>query len=123
MEDHDLSPILESLQNDIAEIGPTLQHIVATVINEGISEYPVFIAAQEIIDLGKPIFDREEVQLNWFFNASILEDFQRKGIVRGERLLSFKRTYGDPLERACIFVITPEIQQFVFVPYEIKREA
>ena len=120
MEENDLSPILESLQNDVAEIGPTLRQIVQTVINESISEYPVFVAAQEMVELGKPIFDREEVHLNWFFNASILEDFQRKGIVQGERLLAFKRTYGDPLERACIFVVTPEVAQFVFVPYEVE---
>ena len=117
MEEQSFDLIFESLQNDVAQVSPTLKQIAETIIDEGISEYPVFVATQELIDVGKPIFDREEVQLNWFFNASILEDFQRKDIVKGENLLEFKRAYGDPKEKACIFVITPEMAHFVFVPY------
>lgn len=116
----ELNPtVLESIQNDVAQVGDSLRMIAQRVIEEGISEYPVFIAAQEWVDLGKPIFDRDSVQLNWFFNASILEDFVRKNIVTADRVKDFQRAFGDPNERACIFVITPEVQQFIFVPYDV----
>jgi len=111
--------VLESVQNDVAQIGESLRIISQRVVEEGISEYPVYIASQEWVDLGKPIFDRDSVQLNWFFNASILEDFVQKKIVRGDRIKDFQRTYGDPLKRACVFIVTPEVQQFVFVPYDL----
>lgn len=111
--------ILESIQNDVAQVGDSLKLIAERVISEGISEYPVFIAAQDWVDLGKPIFDRDSVQLNWFFNASILEDFVSKDIVKTDKVKGFKAAYGDPLERACIFVVTPELQQFIFVPYDV----
>ncbi|MEO1385410.1 MAG: hypothetical protein AAFV78_19500, partial [Bacteroidota bacterium] len=77
--------ILESVQNDIALIGKDLKVIAQKVIEEGISEYPVFIAAQDFVDIGKQIFDRDSVQLNWFFYVSILEDFTRREIVKGDR--------------------------------------
>lgn len=116
----ELNPtVLESIQNDVAQVGDSLRMIAQRVIEEGISEYPVFIAAQEWVDLGKPIFDRDSVQLNWFFNASILEDFVRKNIVTADRVKDFQKAFGDPNERACVFVITPEVQQFIFVPYDI----
>lgn len=110
--------ILESLSNDIAQIGDQLKEIAQRVILEGISDYPIFIASQEVVDIGKPIFDRDEVSVNWFFNASILEDFVRRDLVKRENLGRFQKTFGDPEEKACIFVITGMDGQFVFVPYE-----
>lgn len=118
MEQDDFSIILESLNNDIALIGEQLKEIAQRVMDEGISEYPVFVASQEIIDIGKPIFDRDEVSVNWFFNASILEDFVRRDLVKRENLGRFQRAFGDPAEKACIFVIANESGQFVFVPYQ-----
>jgi hypothetical protein len=119
MNSTDLKTIIESLQSDVAQIGGTLRQISETVIAEGISEYPVYIASQQPVTLGKPIFKLDEFPLNWYFNAAILEEFMRRDIVLGEKLNEFKKTYGDPLQKACIFVITPEIGQFVFVPYEV----
>ena len=122
MDEQQLSLILESLRNDVAQVGKSLQKIAETVIEEGISEYPVFVASQEFIDLGRPIFELDEFQLNWYFTISILEDFLKRNIVQGERLKGFKKTYGDPRERACIFVVTPEDARFVFVPYDVDAE-
>lgn len=115
-----IDPSLESLRNDVAQIGLHLKEIAERVIDEGISEFPVFVASFEMIDIGKPIFDRDIIQLNWFFNASILEDFVRKNIVKKENLNRFQKVYGDPKEEACIFMVTPEEARFVFVPYVIE---
>ena len=115
--------ILESVRNDVALIGKDLKVISQKVIEGGISEYPVYIAAQDFVDIGKQIFDRDSVQLNWFFYASILEDFTRREIVKGDRIKDFQKTFGDPLERACIFVISEGMGQFVFVPYDLEGAA
>jgi len=116
-------PILESLQNDIYQIGEHLQEIAHKVLDEGISEYPVFVASQEIADIGKPVFDRDTIQLNWFYYASLLEEFVKKNLVLPENLSQFKRIYSDPRKIACIFVISnTEDARFVFVPY-IMEEA
>lgn len=112
-------PILESLRNDIAQIGEHLKEIAHRVIDEGISEYPVFVAAQQMVDIGRPIFDRDVYPINWFFNASILEDFVRKEIVQKSNLTRFKRAFDSPKDTACIFVVTDEEARFVFIPYQI----
>ncbi|RMG29192.1 MAG: hypothetical protein D6730_04345 [Bacteroidetes bacterium] len=122
MENQPFSAILESLQNDVAQVGGHLREISRRVIEEGISDYPVFVAAQEIVDIGKPIFDRDSMPLNWFFSASILEDFVRKKIVLKENLQQFRRTFGDPMKKACIFVVTRDEARFVFVPFEEEEE-
>lgn len=117
MENELTEMILESIKNDVALVGPHLKAISERVISEEISDFPVFVAAQSIVDVGKPIFDRDSVQLNWFFNASILEEFIRREIVKADRVAAFKRAFGDPMETACIFVVTPETAQFIFVPF------
>lgn len=122
MTDTEKDLILESIRNDVALVGAALQTISQKVMEEGISDYPLFIASQEYVDIGKPVFDRDSVQLNWFFNASILEDFTQKRLISPDKAASFTRTFGNPLEKACIFVVKPEDAFFVFVPYDIKKE-
>lgn len=109
--------VLESLQNDLSQVGDTLKQLAQLVIAEKVSEYPVFVAAHQFVQLGKPVFDLDDVQLNWYFNISTLEEMTQKGVVKAENLNRFRRTYGDPEERACIFVVTETDQRIVFVPY------
>jgi hypothetical protein len=112
--------VLESLQNDLEQVGPTLQKLAQMVISEEISEYPIFVAAHQMVEIGKPVFDLDDVQVNWFFSISTMEEILQKGILKSENLNRFRRTYSDPAEKACIFVITEELAQIVFVPYAIS---
>lgn len=109
--------ILESIRIDLEQVGEQLRELARRIIDEGISEYPVFIASDEMVDIGKAIFDRDLVQVNWFYHVSILEDFVRKGIIQREKLANFRRAYDDPMQKACILVITADSTQVVFVPY------
>jgi len=104
----------------MAHVGADLKTIAHSVIEESISEYPIFVVAQELISFGRQVFDRDEVSLNWFFYASLLEEFLKKEIITKEKVKDFQKAYDDPLERACIFIVTPEVQQFVFVPYDVE---
>ena len=122
MNESEKALILESIKNDVALVGKALKVISEKVVEEGISEYPLFIASQEYVDIGKPVFDRDSVQLNWFFNASILEDFTQKRIISPDKAANFTRTFGDPSEKACIFVIKGQEAFFVFVPYDPDAE-
>lgn len=116
----DFDLILESLENDVAQIGDTLKMVAKRVIDEEISKYPVFVASRHLVNIGKPMFNQEEVTLNWFFSASILEEFVQKQVVEKDNLKSFQRKIGDPLEKACILILTEEIAKVVFVPYDIQ---
>ena len=113
----DLELVLESLKNDLDQVGETLHKLAAMVISEGISDFPVFVAAHKFVEIGKPVFDLDDVQINWFFNISTLEEFVQKDIIKTENLNRFRRTYNDPEENACIFVITEDDARIVFVPY------
>ena len=116
------NPALEAIRNDIRIIGPTMRAFSMHVIEEEISEYPVYVAYQDMVSLGKPFLSKENDHLNWHYNVSILEEFVKRGVVDKDKLDDFLETFGDPEERACIFVVLPEQGGFVFVPYELEEE-
>ncbi len=114
--------ILESIRNDVDTVGEQLREIAEQVIEEGISAYPIFVVSHEQHPIGKPVFDPDSSTLNWTFHASILEEFIQREIIRKERVVAFRKAYENPRERACIFVLSPEQAQFVFVPYDLAEE-
>ena len=110
--------ILESLYVDFEKIKPLIKELSARIIQEEISEYPVFIASHQWVDIGKPIVNREEMELNWYFYVSVLEDFVRKKIIPQNNVNHFKNTYGDAEEKACMFTIIGTDANFIFIPYK-----
>lgn len=113
---------LEAIRNDLRIIGSTMRSFSMHVINEDISQFPVYVASQEAVAIGKPFLTKEKDHLNWNYNVSILEEFVKKGVVSEDKLEDFIETFGDPEERACIFVVLPTEGGFVFVPYEVEEE-
>ncbi len=116
------NPALEAIRSDILIIGPTMRAFSQHVINEEISQFPVYVAFQDVVSIGKPFLTKENDHLNWHYNVSILEEFVKRGVVEKDKLEDFIETFGDPEERACIFVVLPAQGGFVFVPYEIEED-
>lgn len=115
------NPALEALYTDMRIIGPTMRAFSSHVIADGISEYPVYVAFQDAVSIGKPFLTKENDHLNWHYNVSILEEFVKRGVVKEDKLDQFLETFGDPEERACIFVVLPEQGGFIFIPYEVEE--
>jgi hypothetical protein len=122
-ENQEISPVLASIRNDIRMVGEVMQQFAQHVVNDEVSQYPIYVAYLEEVSLGRPFLSREQHHLGWNYNASILEEFVKKGVIDREKVPAFRETYGDPEERACIFVVLPQEGGFVFVPYELDLEA
>ena len=110
--------VLASLHVDFEKVKPLLQELSKRIIEEEISEYPIFIASRNWVDIGKPIVNREEMELNWYFYVSVLEDFNRKKLIPAQNIEQFKETYGDAEEKSCIFTIVGTNANFIFIPYK-----
>lgn len=120
-ENPEISPVLASIRNDIRMIGEVMQTFSMHVINDEVSQYPIYVAYLDQIAIGRPFLSREGHQLSWNYNASILEEFVKHGLVTRDKVEEFRETFGDPEERACIFVVLPQEGGFVFIPYEIEE--
>ncbi|MEX8547586.1 MAG: hypothetical protein V5804_08300 [Mucilaginibacter sp.] len=108
---------LESLEVDLKYFNDSIKEVAIEIMVEGLSKYPVFIAHQHEVKLGEVIFDRHEMNTDWTIQASTLEEFMERGVIKKELRQRFIDTYKNPDKFMCVFVIVPEGANFVFFPY------
>jgi len=110
------SPLV-SLERDLKLFKESIREVAVEIMVEGLSSYPIFIAHQHEVKLGEVIFDRNELNTEWSIHASTLEEFVERGIVKKELKDRFIKSYKNPHEQMCVFVIVPEGANFIFYPY------
>lgn len=108
---------LESLEVDLKFLSDSIKEIAVEIMVEGLSKYPIFIAHQHEVALGEVIFDRHEMNIDWTIQASTLEEFIERKVIKKELEERFIDTYKNPNKYMCVFVIVPDGANFVFFPY------
>lgn len=84
--------------------------------DDGISNYPIFVAHQDEANIGIPIVKREEKGGIWSINASTLEQFYTKNLIKEDKLEDFKNLYNNHKFDICFFVLSEVGAQFLFIP-------
>lgn len=110
------SPLL-SLETDLKFFSESIREVAIEIMVEGLSQYPIFIAHQHEVDLGEMILDKNELNSEWSVQASTLEEFIERGVIKKELRERFIKSYKSPDEYMCVFAIVPEGANFVYFPY------
>jgi hypothetical protein len=113
----EISPVLQSFYDDFKTLCFTLQRISKETLNNGITDYPIFIASSLPVNMGILLFNPKKLNLKWYFYISMLEELIKKQIIQPDRVEAFKVTYKDPEDYACFLLMLPEEAHFIFVPY------
>lgn len=109
---------LESLEKDLMLFKEPIMEASASIVGEGVSDYPVFIAAKDFFPVGELILDKDELQTNWSIFASTAEDLIKSGIIQVDKARFFITQYKPVKEYICLFVVASETEAgFIFVPY------
>ena len=111
------SPLL-SLERDLKIYSESIHEVAIEIMVEGLSSYPIFIAYQHIVKVGELILDRDDLNMDWSINASTLEEFVEKGVIKKELQERFTKSYKNPHDFMCLFVVVPEGANFVYYPYK-----
>ena len=111
------SPLL-SLKKDLKLYSESIHEVAVEIMVEGLSRYPIFIAHQHEVKLGEPILDRHDLNTEWSIHASTMEEFVERGIIKKDLEARFTKSYKNPHDFMCVFVIVPEGANFVYYPYE-----
>jgi hypothetical protein len=109
---------LKILQQNLNIYKESIREVAQEILNNKVSKYPVFIAYPFHVSLGRMIIDKDELALEYSINASILEEFVSKSVIKQERIEEFKKTWKDPDLYACIFAIIDEDASFIYIPYD-----
>ncbi len=110
------SPLV-SLERDLKFFNESIREVAVEIMVEGLSRYPIFIAHQHELNLGELILDRHDLHTGWSIHASTLEEFVDKGVIKPVLKERFIKSYKDPYEYICLFVVVPEGANFVYYPY------
>ena len=111
--DNNALKILEKLFKPYSLI---LHEAAETIRLQGVSNYPMFVAAQADIEMGIPVLKKNVMPNDWLVNASTLEEFYAKRIITLEKLENFKTLYKSHSKRICIAALTEEGAKFLFIP-------
>lgn len=113
---------LERFGEEVNHYQGLMQEAFEGVINEGVSNYPVFIFHQHEVNVGLPIVDREQVAGGWSVNISTLEEFYIKGLVVIEQVEEIKaKIIGQPPQYCCL-VLAEGKGSLIFLPRVMVNE-
>lgn len=104
-----------TLYNDVEIHRDQLHLLSQEIIKNDVSNYPIFIAHQEMVDLGKQIIDKEKHLSNWHISISILEDLVNKQIIAMSKVDEFRKVFKDPAQFFCFLVMSADNPQFIFI--------
>jgi hypothetical protein len=102
------------LEKELKPYKKMMGEAVDIVLNEDVSKYPIIVVHQDEIELGIPLYDRNEKGGKWSINASTLEEFVGKQVIHTEKVEEFLSTFKDPELFLCLFVLNDMGSQFIF---------
>ncbi len=108
---------LGTISSDFIKVSDTLKEASYQIRKRGISEYPVFPVCKEEQPIGQLILPQGQVNIEWNYYASFMDEFVQRGFIDADKLDHFKEAYKEPDEFCCLFVIDKEFTNFVFIPY------
>lgn len=108
---------LKSLEVDLRLYSESIREVAVEIMVEALSAYPIFIAHQHEVSLGELILDKADLNTEWNINASTLEEFVEKGVIKPEFKQRFIDNFKNAHEFMCVFAIVPEGANFIFFPY------
>lgn len=104
------------LQQELAPYKTFLAQAADAVIDQDVSNYPIFIVHQEEVSAGIPILEREKTGGKWSIHLSSLEEFVTKNLIETEKIDEFKKVYKDSKKQLCLFVLSELGATFIFLP-------
>ncbi len=108
--------ILKQIEREIRQYVTVLAKAADAVLDQEISNYPIFIVHQGELEVGVNVIDPQKVPSNWTIDLSILEEFAAKQIIKSENIENFRKVYKDPQTNLCLFILSEIGANFIFMP-------
>ena len=111
---------LGTISKDFVIVCDTLKEASYQIRKRKFSDFPIFaIGKDPNVPVGQLLIDKYEVATVWNYNASFLSEFVQRNLIEEDKEEEFKKTYKDPDEFCCLFVIDGEFTRFVYIPYPV----
>lgn len=116
------------LQEDLRPYVPKLAQAADTVMDEQVSNYPVFLAfpaeTEKVLELGLPVFNAPTPRgRSWTVHVTTLEELVARQIILREKVDDFRKIYKDTPNTLCFLIYTEGEARFGFVPRKKETES
>jgi hypothetical protein len=108
---------LGTISADFVRVCDELKEAAYQLTSRSISKHPVFVLCREQQPIGQLLLSREDQGLEWNYSFSMAEEFVQRGLLSEAGFENFAASYKDPDEYCCLFVVSPDFTNFVFLPY------
>lgn len=108
---------LGTITADFAVVADTLKEASYQIRKRGFSNYPIFPISKVDIPVGQLLIGQTELATKWNYYASFLDEFIQRKLIDPEKEEDFKKTFKDPDEFCCLFVVDQAFTRFLYVPY------
>lgn len=112
---------LGTISTDFIQVADRLKDVAYIIRERGNYSYPVFIVANNPINLGALLIDKGEMNNEWYYYAAYLEALIEAQVIDPEKAADFKAVYKDPDEFCCLLVIDQAngFHNFIYMPYPV----
>lgn len=108
---------LGSISSDFVVVSDILKEASYAIRSRGFSEFPIFPISKFEIPIGKLLLSPNDMEIKWHYNASFLDEFVQREIIAPDKIEEFNKSYKDPDEFCCLFVVDNEFTRFLYIPY------
>lgn len=104
------------LQNTWSE----LQGVSAAILDDNISNFPIFVICKTALPLGENISDRftEDDRDSFQIMATTAEELIKARIIEAEKAKMFVASYKSPRQFACVLMVSENGGGFVYFPFK-----
>jgi hypothetical protein len=107
------------LQTDVQAFRDQLAEAAETVVDEGVSNYPIFFAFNGSANEQVPGIFVTEIATNrgtnWQLNITTLEELVAKTVIPPEKVDPFREVYKKNSDSLCFLIVDDEGARFGFV--------
>jgi hypothetical protein len=107
---------MEYIEKIITPYKKIMSQAADVIVTEDVSRYPIFIMFQSEINAGIAVVNKQEDGGDWNIHASTLEEFYAKKLIEAEKIDDFRILYKKHETELCIFVLSEDGANFVFIP-------
>ena len=107
---------LGTISSDFVKVADSLKEASYQIRKAGF-DFPIFAICKVSQSVGQLLLDKKDLSLDWNYYASFLNEFVQRELVMPDKEEDFKKTYKDPDEYCCLFVLDEAFTNFVYIPY------
>ena len=108
---------LGTITADFAVVSETLKEASYQIRKRDFSDFPIFPISKVNIPVGQLLIGSTELANRWNYYASYLDEFIQRKLIDADKEEEFKKTYKDPDEFCCLFVVDEDFTNFLYIPY------